>query len=52
MTRTIDFMRPFAFPATLLACVSFLETPVAGQEAGNSQPNIVVILADDLGYGE
>lgn len=35
-----------------LFSTSFLSFPAAAQQANRSQPNIVVILADDLGYGE
>ena len=37
----------------LFACVAGLAAPpLAAQQAPRSQPNIVVIVADDLGYGE
>ncbi|MEX2303861.1 MAG: sulfatase [Bryobacterales bacterium] len=40
------------WPAALLLCFSHLTPGALAQPPARNQPNIVVILADDLGYGE
>ena len=44
-------MKRFAFPLSVILLLAFLFPLMAKAEA-NSQPNIIVILADDLGYSD
>ena len=44
-------MKPTCFLAAALATIAWL-TPVAGRPAEPPKPNFVVILIDDMGYGD
>lgn len=47
LNYTLGMLAGISVPATV-----FAELPEAAQEQGEKQPNVILIVADDLGYGD